>query len=72
MFCSLHNHTYASNIRFLDSINKPEEMINKAINLGSSGIAFTDHESLSAAISILKIRDKILKEYPEFKIIFGN
>ena len=72
MFCSLHNHTYASNIRFLDSINKPEEMINKAINLGFSGIAFTDHESLSAAISILKIRDKILKEYPEFKIIFGN
>ena len=72
MYYTLHNHTYASNIRFLDSINRPEEMINKAISLGFSGIAFTDHESLSAAISIIKIRDKIKEKNPDFKIIFGN
>lgn len=72
MFCSLHNHTYASNIRFLDSINRPEDMINKALELNFSGMAFTDHESLSAAVSIIKIRDNIKKEHPEFKIIFGN
>lgn len=71
-FCSIHNHTYSSNIRFLDCINRPEEMINKAISLGFSGIAFTDHESLSAAVTILKIRDKIKDDHPDFKIIFGN
>lgn len=71
-YYSLHNHTYASNIRFLDSINRPGEMISKAINLGFKGIAFTDHESLSAAITILKARDSIEEKHPEFKIIFGN
>lgn len=71
-FVSLHNHTYSSNIRFLDSINRPEEMINRAIELGFSGIAFTDHESLSAAVTILKIRDKIKEKHSDFKIIFGN
>ena len=71
-FVSLHNHDYSSNIRFLDCINRPEEMINKAINLGFSGIAFTNHESLSSAVTILKIRDKIKEDHPDFKIIFGN
>lgn len=71
-YVSLHNHTFASNIRFLDSINKPNEMVAKAISLGFSGMAFTDHESLSAAVTILKIRDKIKKDHPDFKIIFGN
>lgn len=71
-FVSLHNHCYASNIRFLDSINRPEEMVQKAIDLGFSGIAFTDHESLSAAVTVLKIRDSIKEAHPEFKIIFGN
>ncbi len=71
-YYSLHSHTYASNIRFLDSINRPGEMIKKAINLGFGGIAFTDHESLSAAVEIIKERDKIKKDHPDFKIIFGN
>ncbi len=71
-FFSLHNHTYASNIRFLDSINRPGEMIDKAISLGFKGIAFTDHESLSAAVAILKERDRIKTDHPDFKVIFGN
>lgn len=72
MYTSLHNHTYASNIRMIDSINRPKEMINKAINLGLDGIAITDHESLSCHVELLKIRDQIKEEHPEFKIIFGN
>ena len=58
-YCSLHNHTYTSNIRMLDSINRPETMVKRAIELGISGMAFTDHECLSAAVTILKLRDKI-------------
>lgn len=71
-FYSLHNHSYSSNLRMLDSINRPEEMVQKAIELGFSGIAFTDHESLSVAVTLLKIRDSIKEEHPDFKIIFGN
>ena len=67
-YCSLHNHTYASNIRMLDSINRPEDMVKRATELGITGMAFTDHECLSAAVTILKLRDK----YPDFKFIFGN
>ena len=71
-YCSLHNHTYTSNVRMLDSINRPEDMVKRAIELGISGMAFTDHECLSAAVSILKLRDKTKEEYPDFKFIFGN
>ena len=71
-YCSLHNHTYASNIRMLDSINRPKDMVKRAIELGITGMAFTDHECLSAAVSVLKIRDAIKEEHPDFKFIFGN
>lgn len=71
-YCSLHNHCYTSNIRMLDSINRPEDMVKRAIELGISGMAFTDHECLSAAVTILKIRDKVKEEHPDFKFIFGN
>lgn len=71
-YCSLHNHDYTSNIRMLDSINRPEDMVNRAIELGISGMAFTNHESLSSAVTILKVRDKIKETHPDFKFIFGN
>lgn len=72
-FVSLHNHTaQGSNIRFLDSINRPEEMVDRAIALGYKGMAFTDHECLSAAINIIKKRDALQKNHLDFKIIFGN
>lgn len=71
-FYSLHNHTQYSNIRFLDSINRASEMIDKAIRLGFGGIAFTEHEALSGGVSILKEKDRIKADHPDFKIIFGN
>ena len=42
-----HSHTHYSNVRLLDSINKPKELIDRAIELGLAGIAITDHEILS-------------------------
>lgn len=73
MYCSLHNHTaQGSNVKFLDSINRPEDMVAYALELGYKGMAFTDHECLSAAVSIIKVRDQIQKEHPDFKFIFGN
>lgn len=67
-----HSHSMYSNLRLLDSINKPKDLIDRAYELGLAGIALTDHESLSAHVEI----DKIIKEYkeidPNFKIARGN
>ena len=54
----VHAHTEFSNIRILDCINKPEVLVQRAIDLGLSGIAFTDHESLSVAIRANKLAKK--------------
>lgn len=47
-------------------------MINKAIELGLSGIAITDHECLSGAVKINKIAQELQKLNPEFKVAIGN
>jgi DNA polymerase-3 subunit alpha len=57
-----------SNIRLLDCINRPTALIDKAIELGLSGIAITDHECLSAHMEVnqyaKKIKDKMdIREY---------
>ena len=51
-YFNCHNHTEYSNLRLLDCINKPKALINKAIELGLTGIAITDHECLSAQLEI--------------------
>lgn len=71
-FYSLHNHTEKSNIRMLDCINKPKDLVNRALELNYKGIAITDHECLSAAVDFLKIKDKVKQTNPDFKFIFGN
>lgn len=67
-----HNHTDYSNLRLVDCINKPEALINKAIELGLSGIAITDHECLSAHMTANQYAKKIKEKYPNFKIALGN
>ena len=69
---SLHNHTDWSNLKLRDSINKVDELINLAIDLGHSCIAFTEHEILSGSVAIEKSYEKIKKTNPEFKVIRGN
>ena len=68
----VHSHTEYSNIRLLDCINKPKNLINRAIELGLSGIAITDHECLSAAPQINFYQEEIAEEHPDFKIAIGN
>ena len=68
----VHSHTMYSNIRLLDSINRPKNLINRAIELGLSGIAITDHECISSHPEINFYADEIHKEHPDFKIALGN
>jgi DNA polymerase-3 subunit alpha len=71
-YFGIHNHTMYSNIRLLDCINRPKDLINKAIELGLSGIAITDHECLSAHMEVNQYAKEIAKINPDFKIALGN
>ena len=48
----VHSHTHYSNIRLLDCINRPKDLVNRAIELGLKGIAITDHETLSSHMEL--------------------
>ena len=67
-----HSHTMYSNIRLLDSINRPDKLIERAIEIGLAGIAITDHESLSCHIEVNKIAAGLKESNPDFKIALGN
>ena len=67
-----HAHTMYSNLRLLDSINKPKDLIDRAIEIGLSGIAITDHEALCAHVQVNSYAQEILKEHPDFKVALGN
>lgn len=68
----LHAHTRYSNIRLVDALPTPEQLIDRAIELGLKGIAITDHDCLSGHIKANKYAQEILKEHPDFKVILGN
>ena len=69
---SLHNHTHYSNLRLRDAIIKENELIDRAIELGHSVVAVTDHESVSGALKVEKYYNKIKKDHPDLKVIRGN
>ncbi len=67
-----HSHTMYSNIRLLDCINKPKDLINRAIDIGLKGIAITDHEALCCHIEVNQYAQEIIKTNPDFKIALGD
>ena len=66
----VHAHSEFSNSRILDCTLKPERLIRKAKEMGLSGIAITDHESLSVGIRA----NRLAKELKDtgFKVALGN
>ena len=69
---SLHNHTDFSNFRLRDSINTVESLIDYALELGHSGVAITEHDTIASHIRAEKYYNKIKKDHPKFKLIRGN
>ena len=70
-YVSVHNHTHYSNLRLLDCIIKPTELIDRAYQSGLSAVAITDHEILSAHVEAIQYYKKNYKDKP-FKLILGN
>lgn len=68
----VHSHSEYSNIRLLDCINKVTDLIDRAVEIGLSGIALTDHECLSGHPEANFYAQKILEEHPNFKVALGN
>ena len=68
----VHSHTHYSNLRLLDCINHPKDLIDRAIELGLAGIAITDHEAICSHPEINFYQKEIEKEHPNFKIALGN
>ena len=60
--CETHCHSHYSNIRLLDSINRPKDLILTAAKLGLKGIALTDHEVLAGHVEWLQLEEKLKKE----------
>lgn len=67
-----HAHSMYSNIRLLDCINKPKDLIDRALEIGLAGLCITDHESLGGHIQFDKLRDYAKEKDKSFKIGLGN
>lgn len=73
--CETHAHSHFSNIRLIDSINRPKDLILTAAKLGLKGIALTDHEVLAGHVEWLQLEEKLKKENKipkDFKCMLGN
>ena len=62
----IHSHSMYSNLRLIDAICKPRDLIKTAYDLGLSGIVLTDHESLSGHIDFIDAYNE-LKESNYFQ-----
>lgn len=70
-----HAHSNYSNIRLLDSINRPKDLILTAHKLGLKGICLTDHECLCGAVEWLQLEKQLKEEGKiplDFKCGIGN
>lgn len=72
-YTTLHNHSSYSNasLGFPDSVNKFNDLIQSAYDLGLNGIAITDHECISGHVQMLKYYQSMKLDRP-FKLILGN
>lgn len=57
-----HAHTHYSNIRLIDSINKPIDLILTAYSMGYSGITITDHEALCGHVEWLQLEQDLKQQ----------
>jgi len=68
----IHNHTDASNFRLRDCINRPEELLDYALELGLPGLCITDHETLSSHVKAHRYLESNRDKFGEFCLGFGN
>ena len=72
-FFNIHNHDFYSNasLGFPDVICSPEDLIQRAYDLGLNGLAITNHECISSYVKCLNYYNKMVKDRP-FALGLGN
>ena len=72
-FFNIHNHDFYSNasLGFPDVICSPEDLIQRAYDLGLNGLAITNHECISSYVKCLNYYNKMTKDRP-FALGLGN
>ena len=63
MYFSVHNHDDTSNIRLLDCIIKPKELVNYAIELNLKGVCIPSHECLSSHMEYNEMATQFKNEF---------
>ena len=72
-YFNIHNHTSYSNalLGFPDVICSVQDLIQRAYDLGLSGISISDHEGISSHIQALKYYNSMARDRP-FTLTLGN
>ena len=66
LYVDAHTHTDRSNTRgFLDSINTIEGLITYTKELGHSGVAITDHDTIGCHMDAINTINDLKKKDPE-------
>ena len=68
----IHNHTDASNFRLRDAVNKPETLLDYAVELGLPGIAITDHATISNHVRATRYINDNPEKFKDFKLGLGD
>lgn len=71
-YFGMHNHTDLSNLRLRDSTNHTNELLERALEAGLTGIAISDHETLSAHIKADTYVKDNAEKFKDFTLAFGN
>ena len=73
-YTSIHNHSEFSNLKLIDAINTPEQLLDYGFELGLRGVALTDHDCVSGHVRIWNYYNKHFTEEQraQFKLILGN
>lgn len=72
-FFSIHNHSDYSNIRLIDALNKPKDLIKHGNDIGLKGAVLSDHETLAGHIKFIQAYKELKNSLvDDFKIGLGN
>lgn len=61
-----------SNLRLIDSTNRPRALVDYAHEIGLAGICVTDHESLGCHVELDRIQEEYRSIDSDFKVVRGN
>jgi DNA polymerase-3 subunit alpha len=57
---------------YFDCINRPKDIVDRAIEIGLSGVCLTDHECLSGQVEVDRIQQELIEQGSSFKFCHGN